>query len=99
MTKAGLDGPIISIFVNDIKIMTLKNSGMIERVKLELIFAFSIIDIGPISFYLGLKVQQNWENWTIKLTHPAYINKALNKFHLDKVYAINIPMKEIAFLK
>ena len=67
MTKGSLDGPVVSTFINDIKIMALKNSRMIEQVKLKLIFAFFIIDIGSISFYLGLKVQQDRENRTIKL--------------------------------
>lgn len=56
VTKASLDRPIISIFVDNIKIITPKNSGMIKRVKLELTFAFFIIDMGFISFYLGLKM-------------------------------------------
>lgn len=99
MTKAGLDGPIVSTFVDDIKIMALKNSEMIKRVKLELTFAFFIIDIGLISFYLGLKVQQDWENQTIKLSQSAYINKVFNKFHLNKLYAINTLIKEIVLFK
>ena len=99
VTKAGLDGPVVSTFVDDIKIMAPKDSGMIERVKLELTFAFSMIDMGPISFYLGLKVQRDRENRTIKLSQPAYINKVLNKFHLDKAHAANTPMKETAFLE
>ena len=62
VTKAGLNGPVVSTFIDDIKIMAPKNSGMIERVKLELTFAFSMVDMGSISFYLGLKVQQDREN-------------------------------------
>lgn len=99
VTKAGLDGPVVSTFVNDIKIIAPKDSGMIEWIKLEFTFAFFMIDMGPISFYLGLKVQQDWENQIIKLSQPAYINKVPNKFHLDKAYAINIPIKETALLK
>ena len=59
VTKANLNRPVVSIFVDDIKIMALKGSKMIERVKIELIFTFFMIDMSPISFYLGLKVQQN----------------------------------------
>lgn len=59
VTKTDLDGPVISTFVYNIKIMAPKDSGMIERVKFELSFAFSMIDISAISFYLGLKVQQD----------------------------------------
>ena len=50
VTEAGLNGPIVSTFVDDIKIMGPKESEMIERVKTELTFAFLMVDMGPISF-------------------------------------------------
>lgn len=93
VTKAGLDGPVVSTFVDDIKIMAPKESGMIERVKSELTSAFSMVNMGPISFYLGLKVQRDRVNHTIKLSQPAYIDKVLSKFYL------NTPIKETALLE
>lgn len=72
---------------------------MIERVKSELTSTFSMIDMGPISFYLGLKVKRGRENRKIKLSQPAYIDKVLSKFHLDKAYSVNTPMKKSAILE
>lgn len=72
---------------------------MIERVKSELTSAFSMIDMGPISFYLGLKVKRGRENRKTKLSQPAYIDKVLSKFHLDKAHSVNTPMKESAILE
>ena len=40
----------------------------IDRVKQELTAAFEMADMGPISFYLGLKVSQDREKRTIKLS-------------------------------
>lgn len=57
ITKAGLDGPVVSIFIDDIKIMTSKEIRIMETMKADLTSAFLMVDIGPISFYLGLKVQ------------------------------------------
>ena len=94
VTDAGLNGPIVNTLVDDIKIMSPKERGMIERVKTELGFAFSMVDIRPISFYLGFKVEQNQQEKTIKLSQPAYIDKVLAEFHLDKAHSVNIPMKE-----
>lgn len=51
------------------------------------------------SFYLSLKVQQNWENQIIKLSQPAYIQKILNKFYLNKAHAVNNLIKETALFK
>lgn len=57
-----------------------------------------MIDLGPISFYLGLKVERDREKRTIKLSQPAYIDKILSKFHLDQASPANTPMKESAVL-
>lgn len=42
--------------MNNIKIMRAKNSEVINQVKEELMAIFEMIDIGPINFYLSLKV-------------------------------------------
>lgn len=99
VTKAGLDSPVINTFVDDIKIIAPKNSGIIRGVKAELNSAFLIVDMGPISFYLGFKIKRDREKQTIKLSQPAYIDKVLSKFHLNKAHAVNTPMKETALLE
>ena len=68
VTGAGLNGPVVSTFVDDIKIMAPKRSEITQRVKMELTSAFSIVDMSPISFYLGLKVERDQEKRTIKLS-------------------------------
>lgn len=99
MIKTSLDGPVVSIFINNIKIITSKNGKIIREVQLELTFAFFMIDIGSISFYLSLKLQQDSKNKFIKLLQPAYINKVFNKFNLDKTYTINTIMKKTVLFK
>lgn len=94
ITSAGLNGPIVSTFVDDIKIMAIKGSGFIEKVKAELTSAIQMADMGPISFYLGLKLERNREEKTIKLSQPAYIEKILCKFFLDQANPSNTPMRE-----
>lgn len=79
--------------------MAPKGSGIVERVKAELAAAFSMVDMGPISFYLGLKVERDRDSKTIKLSQPAYIDKILYKFHLDKAHSVNTPMEETAPLQ
>lgn len=96
VSTAGLKGPVLSVFVDDIKIMAPKDSGIIGRVKAELKAAFSMSDIEPIGFYLGLRIDRDREQRTIRLSQPAYIEKVLVKFHLDKANPVNTPMKESA---
>lgn len=56
VTSARINRPIVSIFIDNIKIIGAKNSGIIGQVKAKLIAAFEMVDMGPISFYFGLKV-------------------------------------------
>lgn len=54
--------------------------------------------MGPISFYLGLKVERDRAKRTLKLSQPAYIDKILAKYHLDQAKPCNTPMKEATLL-
>lgn len=47
------------MFIDDIKIITLKESRITQPINVELIASFLMIDMGPISFYLSLKVEQD----------------------------------------
>lgn len=62
----GLNGQVVSVFVDDIEIKGMKGSGVINKVKAEQITAFSLVDIGPISFYLGLNVETDREKRIFK---------------------------------
>lgn len=54
-----MNGQITSLFVDNIKIIDIKRLGHIEKVQLELIAVFKMVNMGPFSFYLRLKVERN----------------------------------------
>lgn len=91
---SGINSLIVSTFVDDIKVIGIKESGHIERVKLELIAAFKMADIKPISFYLGLKIEKDRAKKILKLSYPTYIDKILVKYYFDQAKLYNTPMKE-----
>ncbi len=98
VTPSGIIEPIVNTFVDDIKVMDVKRSGHIERVKRELAAAFEMVDMGPINFHLGLKVERDREKKTLKLSQPTYIDKIFSKYHLDLAKSCNTPMKEAILL-
>lgn len=49
------------MFVYDIKIISMKKRGVIARVKIKLAASFLMVDMGPISFYQGFKVEKDQE--------------------------------------
>lgn len=91
---SGINGLIVSTFVDDIKVMGIKGSGHIEKVMLKLAAAFKMADMGSISFYLRLKVERDRAKKTLKLLQAAYIDKILTKYHFDLAKSCNSPMKE-----
>lgn len=56
------------MFVEDITIIGLKNIKVIVKFKIELITFFDIIEIRPISFYLDVKVEKDYQKRIIKLS-------------------------------
>lgn len=59
MTRLSLEKPIVSTFVDDIKIMGPKYTRVIARVITELVVAFVMVNIRSINFYLGFKAKCN----------------------------------------
>lgn len=97
ITKTDLNRPIVSNFVDDIKIIAWKKSKIIQKIKQQLTTASLMINISLISSYLELKTEQNWENQIIKFLQSSYIDKVLNKFYFNKANTINMPMKKTIF--
>ena len=93
-SSAGIRGPIVTSFVDDLNIIGPKGSPMISEVKKQLNIAFKMVDMGLISHYLGLKVERNRDNRTIKLSQSTYIEKVLEKFHMQNAKTTTTPMKE-----
>ncbi len=68
VTPSGINGPIFGIFVDDIKVISVKESGHMEMVNRELAAAFEMVDMGAISLYPGLKVERDRQKKTLKLS-------------------------------
>ncbi len=85
VTPPGINRPIVSKFVDDIKVMGVKRSGHIKKVKRKLAAEFEMIDMGPISFYQGQKVEIDRQKKTLKFFQPAYIENILWKYHLNNI--------------
>ena len=57
-TKKELKRPIVGLFVDNLNILSLKKTGHIQRVRDKLKVGFKIVEMGLISYYLGLKVEK-----------------------------------------
>ena len=89
-----MNRPTVITFINNIKIIRVKESKMTIIIKEKLRNIFSIINIGLISFYLDLKAEHHYKQKIIKLFQLAYINQIIQKFYLDQTNPINIHIKK-----
>jgi hypothetical protein len=66
----------------------------INKVKAQLKERYKMKDLGPVSFFLGIKVERDWENKTIRLTQRAYIESFLKNLVMWQVTTKKTPMEE-----
>ena len=77
VTPPGVQGPIITTFVDDLNIFAPEGSGIMKRIKGELAAAFDMVDMGPLAFYVGLKVTRDFKQRTIELSQLAILRRYL----------------------
>ncbi|MCO5580367.1 hypothetical protein L7F22_034234 [Adiantum nelumboides] len=82
---------VLAVYVDDIPIMSDKEDVLIASKK-ELSQAFPLTDGGPISYCLGLLVQQDYQKATISLSQSRYVAKVLQRFNLSSCKGVDIPL-------
>ena len=76
---SGSSATIIAVYVDDILIFG-HDHELITNFKTDLNVKFKIEDLGQVKNILGMEVERNRENRTLKLTQRKYIEKLLTKF-------------------
>ena len=85
------DGTYIAIYVDDLLIIG-QDKERIRELKEALNQRFHMSDLGPCSFYLGIRIQRDRPNRKITLDQEAYIDKILQQFNFDSGAANATPM-------
>jgi ribonuclease HI len=85
------DGAIIIIYVDDL-ILIHKDKARIASMKKELSSKYDLRDLGPISFYLGMKVTRDRKNRVMWIDQESYIQKILHAYHMETCKPSSIPM-------
>ena len=79
---------VIAVYVDDI-IQAGKSTNEIEEVKQSISSKFDAVDMGPLHYFLGVKVvQRNGEIW---IGQPSYTKALLTKFRMDDCNSSDIP--------
>ena len=83
-------GTILIVHVDDI--MMTGPDVCVEGVKSQFSSLFDVTDVNIASYYLGMKITRDRENFTLKLTQGAYIKRIIAAFDPDSRKTSSIPM-------
>jgi hypothetical protein len=81
----------VAVHVNDLTLVAKLERDM-AKLKEELGSSFELVDLGPIHWLLGIKVEHNRNTCTLALSQTAYIEKMLAQFHLNDAHPMSIPL-------
>src|SRR5712671_202343 len=82
---------ILVIHVDDC-VITSSSAQLMAEYKAKFNTCYTLTDMGPVSWLLGLKVTCNFENRTISLSQTSYINTMLDHFTLSDAKPFRSPM-------
>lgn len=92
------NGIFIAIYVDDLLIVG-KDKQEISAVKEALHGRFQMTDLGPCSYYLGIRIRRNRSAKTIYLDQQGYVQKILQQFDMIKCAESPTPMAEARLQK
>lgn len=82
----------VSVYVDDIQIYGPKGSKQISELKQDLHKRFAMTDLGPCSYYLGMELQRNRKERTVRITQTTYLKKGLARFNMTDCISAPTPM-------
>ena len=83
------DAVILGVYVDDL-IVTGGNPSKIKAFKEEMMTEFEMIDLGLLSYYLSIEVDQNEDYITVK--QSGYAKKVLLQFGMSECNSTKVPM-------
>ena len=79
------------LYVDDILLAT-NDIGLLHENKRFLSNNFKIVDLGDVSFVLGIKIHQDRSRGILGLSQNGYIDKVLKRFDMQSCKPTNIPV-------
>jgi hypothetical protein len=81
----------VAVYVDDLLIFG-ADKAKVQHLKNALNGRFSMKDLGPVKWYLGITIERNRTERTIKLSQKGYLEKVLSRFGMLHCNADEIPM-------
>ena len=87
------DGEVfyVGVYVDDI-ILAGKSVSQLKQVKADLSSKFDMKDLGKLSYFLGMKVEQNEQNGSVWIGQRAYTESLLKRFGMEDCNPVSTPV-------
>jgi hypothetical protein len=77
------DGILVFFYVDDIILLSRKERAkQATKLKANLMARYEMRDLGPVQWFLGIRVTRDREQCTVYLCQDSYIDKVANRYHL-----------------
>lgn len=84
---------VISVYVDDLGLFANSKKGM-KQMKRELNEKYTMTDLGEMKKILGLRVERNREEGTLKISQGPYIDAVLARFHMQDANPVSTPLSK-----
>src|SRR5947199_10689875 len=83
---------IVEVYVDDIKILG-PSQQLCYEVYHKLCKQFKMQDKGAVKSFLGLNITRNWEEHSISINQPGYIDRLLSRFNMINAKTTSTPLE------
>ena len=84
---------VIAVYVDDLLIIGPADGNASADLAQKLGERFKLTNLGPCSYFLGVKITRNLEDGWMHLSQQAYLEKLLSEFKLDSTKPAETPME------
>ena len=95
--KRGKESTYIGVYVDDI-LLCGRSKEQIKKVKLALVEKFDVKDLGDLTYFLSVKIEQDHRAGTTWIGQPNYTETILKKFGMENCKGLSTPVDASAKL-
>ena len=81
------------LYVDDVKLVG-PDEAVLDSISQQIAARFDIKNLGHTHHYLGMKVEQDHESKTIRLSQEVYAKNLLKQYGMENCHIVSTPMRE-----
>ena len=86
---------IIVVYVDDLILIT-RGTALMNDLKAKLLRRYKARDLGPVGFYLGIRILRDRPNRSLSMTMDSYVDRLIEEYHLTDAPKADNPLPKTA---